>query len=78
MKKTLLPEDLNNFITLLNNFWGEYSFEKTQFIIGVDKNTLDNINQELYYNTNHNGTPEDTDEIIINLNGYKFIYRLED
>ena len=78
MKKTLLPEYLNNFITLLNNFWGEYSFEKTQFIIGVDKNTLDNINQELYYNTNHNGTPEDTDEIIINLNGYKFIYRLED
>lgn len=78
MKKTLLPENLNNFVAMLQNFWGEYSFKNTEFTIGVDKNTLNDINNNLYHNTNHDGTPEETDEIIINLNGYKFIYRLEE
>jgi hypothetical protein len=40
MKKTLLPENLNNFVAMLQNFWGEYSFKNTEFTIGVDKNTL--------------------------------------
>lgn len=78
MKKTLLPENLNNFVAMLQNFWGEYSFKNTEFIIGVDKNTLNDINNNLYHNTNYDGVPEETDEIIINLNGYKFIYRLEE
>ena len=37
MKKILLPENLNNFVAMLQNFWGEYSFDKTEFIIGVDE-----------------------------------------
>ena len=78
MKKTLLPENLNNFVAMLQNFWDEYSFENTEIVIGVDQDTLNKINRDLYYNTNHDGVPEETDEIVINLNGYKFIYRLED
>lgn len=78
MKKTILPENLNNFVALLDKFWGEYSFEKTEFIIGVNRETINKINNDLYHNTNHDGTPEETDEIIINLNGYKFVYRLEE
>ena len=76
MKKTLLPENLNNFVAMLQNFWGDYSFENTEIVIGVNQDTLNKINSDLYYNTNHDGTPEETDEIVINLNGYKFIYRL--
>lgn len=78
MKKTLLPENLNNFVVMLQNFWGDYSFENTEIIIGVNQDILNKINYDLYHNTNHDGIPEDTDEIIINLNGYKFIYRLEE
>lgn len=78
MKKTILPEDLNIFVALMNKFWGEYSFENTEIVIGVNQDTLNKINYDLYHNTNHDGIPEDTDEIIINLNGYKFIYRLEE
>lgn len=76
MKKTILPEDLNKFINMLNEFWGEYDLSNMEIIFNVDKKTLNEINSKLYYGTEHNGEPEETDEIIINLNGYKIIYRL--
>lgn len=78
MRKTILPEDLNKFINMLNEFWGEHDLSNMEIIFNVDKETLNKINSELYYGTEHNGEPEETDEIIINLNGYKIIYRLEE
>jgi hypothetical protein len=78
MKKTILPKDLNKFINMLNEFWGEHDLSNMEIIFNVDKETLNEINSELYYGTEHNGSPEDTDEIIINLNGYKIIYRSEE
>ena len=78
MKKTILPKDLNKFINMLNEFWGEHDLSNMEIIFNVDKETLNEINRELYYGTEHNGSPEDTDEIIINLNGYKIIYRSEE
>ena len=78
MRKTILPKDLNKFTNMLDNFWGEHDLSNMEIIFNVDKETLKEINMELYYGTEHNGEPEDTDEIIINLNSYKIIYRLEE
>lgn len=78
MRKTILPKDLNKFTIMLDNFWGEHDLSNMEIIFNVDKETLKEINMELYYGTEHNGEPEDTDEIIINLNNYKIIYRLEE
>jgi hypothetical protein len=78
MRKTILPKDLNKFTNMLDNFWGEHDLSNMEIIFNVDKETLKEINMELYYGTEHNGEPEDTDEIIINLNNYKIIYRLEE
>lgn len=78
MKKTILPKDLNKFTNMLDNFWGEHDLSNMEIIFNVDKETLKEINVELYYGTEHNGEPEETDEIIINLNNYKIIYRLEE
>jgi hypothetical protein len=78
MGKIILPEDLNNFIGLLENFWSGYDLSNMDIIFNVNKFTLKDINRKLYQGTEHNGEPEDTDEIIINLNGYKIIYRLEE
>jgi hypothetical protein len=77
MKKTILPKDLNKFINMLNESWNEYDLANMEIIFNVDEKTLNDINNELYYGTNHDGSPEETDEIIINLNGYKIIYRLK-
>lgn len=78
MRKTILPKDLNKFTNMLDNFWGEHDLSNMEIIFNVNKETLKEINMELYYGTEHNGEPEDTDEIIINLNNYKIIYRLEE
>ena len=78
MRKTILPKDLNKFTNMLDNFWGEHDLSNMEIIFNVDKETLKEINMELYYGTEHNGEPEYTDEIIINLNNYKIIYRLEE
>ena len=78
MRKTILPKVLNKFTNMLDNFWGEHDLSNMEIIFNVDKETLKEINMELYYGTEHNGEPEDTDEIIINLNNYKIIYRLEE
>lgn len=78
MRKTILPKDLNKFTNMLDNFWGEHDLSNMEIIFNVDKETLKEINVELYYGTEHNGEPEETDEIIINLNNYKIIYRLEE
>ena len=65
--KNFLTEDTASNGTL-SNYESNYDVDKLS----------EKINNDLYHNTNHDGTPEETDEIIINLNGYKFIYRLEE
>ena len=42
--------------------------------IYVDKKTLRKMNEELYYRNNSVGEPEETDEIIVNINDIKFRY----
>ena len=78
MRKIISLEDLNNFVSFLENFWSEYDLSNMNIVFNVDKYTLKDINKKLYQGTEHDGEPEDTDEIIINLNGYKIIYRLEE
>ena len=42
--------------------------------IYVDKKALRKMNEELYYRNNSVGEPEETDEIIVNINDIKFKY----
>lgn len=78
MKKIILPEDLNNFVAMLQNFWGYYDLSNMTIVFSVDKRLLDEINTKLYHDIEQEGTPEETDEVVININEYKFIYHLEE
>jgi hypothetical protein len=78
MKTNVLPENLNNFVSILQNFLNDYDLSNMETIFYVDKHVLNEINSKLYYEINANAAPEETDEIIININDYKFIYRLKE
>lgn len=78
MKTNVLPENLNNFVSILQNFLNDYDISNMETIFYVDKHVLNEINSKLYYEINANAAPEETDEIIININDYKFIYRLKE
>lgn len=52
----------------------EIDLSSLEVNIYVDKKTLRKTNEELYYRNNSAGEPEETDEIIVNINDIKFRY----
>lgn len=70
--------DINEMIVMSNiineRFGVDYNLKNMTINFKVDDLTLKQINETLYNKNNNNGSPEDTDEIIVKINGITFIY----
>lgn len=52
----------------------KYDLSTMEIVFSVDELTLNKINEDLYYRNNTTGAPDETDEIVVNINGYTFKY----
>lgn len=81
MKKILKLEDLLKLSSVLNNeTMREYDYDLSNMTMtfSVDETTLRKVNEEIFFSNNNTGTPEDVDEIVINVNNVHFKYVLEE
>lgn len=80
MKKILKLEDLLKLSSVLNNeTMREYDYDLSNMTMtfSVDETTLRKVNEEIFFLNNNTGTPEDVDEIVVNVNNVHFKYVLE-
>ena len=78
-KRFLKIEDLYKLSsTIHNNFSEEYDISNLILTFEVDEDTMKRINEEIFYanNPNTKTKPEETDEIIININDVHFRYTI--
>lgn len=79
MKKILKLEDLLKLSSVLNNeTMREYDLSNMMVTFSVDETTLRKVNEEIFFSNNNTGTPEDVDEIVVNVNNVHFKYVLEE
>lgn len=81
MKKILKLEDLLKLSSVLNNeTMREYDYDLSNMTMtfSVDETTLRKVNEEIFFSNNNTGTPEDVDEIVVNVNNVHFKYVLEE
>lgn len=81
MEKTI--PNLNSIINIthtLSDIMSSYDVSSMEILFRVDRKTLNNINEDIFYRNNPNSksSPEETDEIIVNINGFKIKYVLND
>lgn len=79
MKKIITNiNELINFSQIINENFVDLELSNMTVLFEVDKKTLKQINEELYYSNNTIGTPEDTDEILITVNSITFKYIIKE
>lgn len=79
MKKIITNiNELINFSQIINENFVDLELSNMTVLFEVDEKTLKQINEELYYSNNTVGTPEDTDEILITVNGITFKYIIKE
>ena len=81
MKKILKLEHLLKLSSVLNNeTMREYDYDLSNMTMtfSVDETTLRKVNEEIFFSNNNTGTPEDVDEIVVNVNNVHFKYVLEE
>lgn len=75
----IAPQDLSQIVSMYHDLFSEtHSLDNMETVFYVNKHDIDIINEDLYYRNNLDGKPEDTDEIIVNIDGYKFKYILQE
>jgi hypothetical protein len=79
MKKILRLEDLLKLSSIIHNgTMHDYDVSNMTVTFTVDEDTLKRVNEEIFYSNNTHGTPEDVDEIMINVNDIHFKYVLNE
>lgn len=79
MKKIITNiNELINFSQIINENFVDLELSNMIVLFEVDEKTLKQINEELYYSNNTDGSPEDTDEILITVNGITFKYIIKE
>lgn len=79
MKKIITNlNELIRFSQVINDNFVDLELSNMTILFEVDKRTLKSINEDFYYSNNTNGIPEDTDEIVITVNGITFKYAVKD
>lgn len=76
-KQILTVDDLIKISSVLqNNILNEYDTSNLQITLNVDEKTMKMVNENIFYsnNPNTNQKPEETDEILINVNNIHFKY----
>ena len=72
-------EDLYTITNLINDkLWDTTDLSSMEILIKVNKENLVKVNEDLYYRFNNEGEPEDTDEVVINVNGFKITYTTDE
>lgn len=76
MKTIIHPKDLYKITEKLNDVLIDYPKNiDMEIVMYSDEASIQKLNEELYYTYHQNGNPEKTNEVIINMNNYKFIYK---
>ena len=79
MKKIITnTNELINFSQIISENFVDLELSNMTVLFEVDEKTLKLINEELYYSNNTDGSPEDTDEILITVNGITFKYTIKE
>lgn len=79
MYSFITPQELPKVAEMYHNLFSEtHSLENMETVFYVNKRDIDIINEDLHFRNNLYGTPEETDEIIVNVDGYKFRYILQE
>lgn len=68
--------DIFNLTHTLSEMRTSCNLNRMEIVFHVEKDELKLINEDIFYRNNPDGKnkPEDTDEIIVNVNGFKIRY----